>query len=131
MELSNGVAASPDGRLAYVVSRDQSLRAFDLESGLEVLSALAHVRGVKTVHASACGKWVATGAYDRTVIVWSADRLSAQAPPIRLANSGVSGVRCHGERVFGCSFDGVVFAADAATARVLWSRNAADVSQGD
>jgi WD40 repeat protein len=128
MELSNGVAPSPDGRLAYVVSRDQSLRAFDLESGAEVASGLAHVRGVKTVHAA--GPHVVTGAYDRTVLIWSADGLSVSVPPIRLANSGVSGVRCHAGRVYACSFDGVVFAADASTGRVLWSRNADDASRG-
>jgi WD40 repeat protein len=128
MELSNGVAASPDGRLAYIVSRDQSIRAIDLESGVEVLSGLAHVRGVKTVHASSCGAYVATGAYDRTVMIWSASDLSVRLPPIRLANSGVSGVRCHGGRVFACSFDGVAFAADASNGRVIWSRTAADTA---
>jgi WD40 repeat protein len=131
MELANGVAASPDGRVAYVVSRDQTLRAFDLESGAEIASGFAHVRGVKTVHASACGAYVATGAYDRTVLIWSPDELAVRLPPIRLANSGISGVRCQSGRVYACSFDGVVFAADAATGRIVWSRNAADSSEGN
>jgi len=131
MELANGVTASPDGRIAYVVSRDQTLRAFDLESGSEIASGFSHVRGVKTVHASACGSHVATGAYDRTVLIWSPGELAVRLPPIRLANSGISGVRCHGGRVYACSFDGVVFAADAATGRLVWSRNAADTSQGN
>ena len=130
MELSNGVAPSPDGRHAFIVSRDQSVRRFDLEAGTETAAGYAHVRGAKTVHVSPSGKVVATGAYDRTVLIWSADTLSAQLPPIRLANSGISGVRCTDERVFACSFDGVVFAADVASGRVLWSRNAADVSEG-
>jgi WD40 repeat protein len=137
MELSNGVAPSHDGKLAYIVSRDQTLRAFDLETGAEVASGLAHVRGVKTVHASSNGKYVVTGAYDRTVMLWStgasrsnsAGELSVQLPPIRMANSGVSGVRAHGDVVFACSFDGVVYAADASTGRVLWSKNAADAAQ--
>ena len=81
MELSNGVCASPDGRIAYVVSRDQSIRAFDLERGVEVACGLAHVRGVKTVHASSCGSYVVTGAYDRTVMIWSADDLSVRSRP--------------------------------------------------
>ena len=130
MELANGVAASADERLAYVVSRDQSLRAFDLASRSEVACGLAHVRGVKSVHASSCGRWVVTGAYDRTVLVWSARDLSVELPPIRLANSGISSVRSHGGRVYACSFDGVVFAADAESGRVLWSRTAADASEG-
>jgi len=130
MELSNGVAASPDGRVAYVVSRDQSLRAFDLESGAEIARGLAHVRGVKAVHVSECGRHVATGSYDRTVMLWSADTLAVELPPVRLYNSGVSGVRCRGGRVYACSFDGVVSAIDARTGQLLWHRTAADVSEG-
>ncbi len=131
MELSNGVAPSRDGRVAYVVSRDQSLRAFDLESGTELKSGAAHVRGVKTVHASPSGAHVVTGAYDRTVLIWSAETLAVELPPIRVANSGISGVRCDDARVYACSFDGVVFAADLGTGRILWSRSAADTHQGE
>jgi WD40 repeat protein len=130
MELCNGVSASPDGRIAYVVSRDQSLRAFDLESGAQLAVGLAHVRGAKTVHASPDGRTVATGAYDRTVLLWSADDVSVRLPPVRMANSGISGVRCHGDRVFACSFDGVVSSIDARTGRTLWYRTAADASEG-
>ena len=130
MELSNGVAASPDGRVAYVVSRDQSLRAFDLESGVEIGRGLAHVRGVKAVHVSECGRHVATGSYDRTVMLWSAGTLAVALPPVRLYNSGVSGVRWRRGRVFACSFDGVVSAIDAGTGQILWHRTAADAAEG-
>jgi WD40 repeat protein len=130
MELCNGVSSSPDGRIAYVVARDQTIRAFDLESGRELATGLAHVRGVKAVHASPCGRWVATGSYDRTVMIWSSVELAVTLPPVRLACSGVSGVRCHGESVYLCSFDGVVAAVDAASGRVRWSRTAADVAEG-
>jgi WD40 repeat protein len=130
MELCNGVAASPDGKVAYLVARDQSLRAFDLESGRQTACGLAHARGSKTVHASADGRTVVTGAYDRTVIIWSASDLSVRLPPIRLANSGISGVRTHGDTVFACSFDGVVFAADTTTGRLRWFSTAADAAEG-
>ncbi len=130
MELCNGVAASPDGRVAYVVSRDQSLRAFDLASGEPVATGLAHVRGVKCVHVSECGRYVATGSYDRTVMLWNADDLTVRLPPARLANSGVSGVRCRGGRVYTCSFDGVVSALEIATGRLVWHRTAADAADG-
>jgi len=129
MELANGVTVSPDGRTAYVVSRDQTLRAFDLASGNPVGTGIAHVRGVKTVHASACGRYIATGSYDRTILIWSADDLSVRLPPIRLANSGISCVRCHAGRVYSCSFDGIVSAIDAATGRMLWHKTSADAAQ--
>ena len=130
MELSNGVAASPDGRIAYVVSRDQSLRAFDLETGAPAGVGLAHVRGVKTVHVSECGRHVVTGSYDRTVLLWDARDLSVRLPPVRLANSGISCVRWRRGRVLTCSFDGVTSAVDGATGRILWYRTAADVAEG-
>ncbi|HEY5243443.1 MAG TPA: WD40 repeat domain-containing protein [Polyangiaceae bacterium] len=130
MELCNGVAPSPDGRVAYVVSRDQSLRAFDLVSGEPLATGLAHVRGVKCVHVSECGRHVVTGSYDRTVMLWNADDLTVRLPPARLANSGVSGVRCRGGRVYTCSFDGVVSALELATGRLIWCRTAADVADG-
>jgi WD40 repeat protein len=130
MELSNGVAASPDGRIAYVVSRDQTLRAFDLESGAPLGTGLAHVRGVKTVHVSECGSTIATGSYDRTVLIWSADDLSVRLPPVRLANSGISGVRCKKGQVYSSSFDGIVSAIDARSGHTLWHKNAADAANG-
>ncbi|HEX3343590.1 MAG TPA: PQQ-binding-like beta-propeller repeat protein, partial [Polyangiaceae bacterium] len=130
MELCNGVSASPDGRVAYVVARDQSLRAFDLTTGEPLGTGLAHVRGVKCVHASPCGHHVATGSYDRTVMLWSADDLSVRLPPARLASSGVSGVRCHGQRVYTCSFDGVVSSLEIATGRLVWYRTASDAADG-
>lgn len=130
MELSNGVAASPDGRVAYVVSRDQTLRAFDLETGAALGVGVAHVRGAKVVHVSPDGRWIATGAYDRTVLLWSAAELGVCLPPIRLANSGVCGVRFGHGRLFTCSFDGVVSAVDPADGRMLWHRTSADAAEG-
>ena len=133
MELSNGVAASPDGRVAYVVSRDQSLRAFDLGSGEPLAVGLAHVRGVKAVHVSECGRHVVTGSYDRTVMLWDAAdpaQLCVRLPPVRLANSGVSGVRWKRGRVYACSFDGTVACIDAQDGRLIWHRTAADAAQG-
>ena len=130
MELANGVTASADGRLAYVVARDQSVRAFDLDTGAQLTSGFAHVRGVKTVHASADGRQLATGSYDRTVMLWSTDDLSVRLPPVRLANSGVSGVRFGRDRLYSCSFDGIVSAIDPASGRVLWHRTAADAAEG-
>ncbi len=128
MELSNGVAASPDGQLAYVVSRDQSVRAFDLQSGEPRGTGLAHVRGVKSVHVSGCGRHLVTGGYDRTVMLWDATDLSVRLPPVRLANSGVSCVRWKEGRVYACSFDGIVSCIDGQDGRLVWHRTAADTA---
>lgn len=130
MELCNGVAVSPDGRIAYVGSRDQTLRAFDLDTGAELATGLAHVRGVKTVHASECGRHVVTGSYDRSVMLWNADDLSVRMPPVRLANSGVSCVRWRKGRVYACSFDGMTWAIDGGSGEILWHRTSAHVAGG-
>lgn len=130
MELCNGVAVSPDRRIAYVVSRDQTLRAFDVDTGAEPATGLAHVRGVKTVHVSECGRHVATGSYDRSVLLWNSADLSVRLPPIRLANSGVSCVRWRKGRVHACSFDGTTWAIDGASGELLWHRTSAHVAGG-
>lgn len=126
MELSNGVAASPDGRVAYLVSRDQSLRAFNLATGEPRGMGLAHVRGVKSVHVSECGTRIVTGASDRTVMIWDASDLSVRLPPVRMANSGISCVRWKKDRVYACSFDGVVSCVDGHDGRLIWHRTSAD-----
>jgi WD40 repeat protein len=130
MELSNGVAASPDGATAYVVSRDQTVRAFDLATGEPRGTGVAHVRGVKTVHASECGRYLATGSYDRTVMLWDARDLSVVLPPVRLANSGVSCVRWRAGRVYFASFDGVIGCVEGRDGRLRWHRTAADTAEG-
>jgi WD40 repeat protein len=116
--------------VAYVVSRDQSLRAFDLTTGEPRGMGLAHVRGVKSVHVSGCGRHVVTGAYDRTVMLWDAEDLSVRLPPVRMANSGISCVRWKDDRVFACSFDGVVSCVDGGSGRLIWHRTAADCEAG-
>lgn len=130
MELCNGVAVSPDGRIAYVVSRDQTVRAFDVDTGAEPATGLAHVRGVKTVHVSECGRHVVTGSYDRSVVLWSARDLSVRMPPMRLASSGVSCVRWRRGRVYACSFDGMTWALDGSSGEMLWHRTSAHVAGG-
>jgi len=78
------------------------------------------------VHVSSCGNHVVTGAYDRTVMIWDASDLSVRLPPVRMANSGISCVRWKEERVYACSFDGVVSCVDGGTGRLLWHRTATD-----
>ena len=130
MELSNGVTSSPDGKIAYIVSRDQTIRAFDLATGELRDTGYAHTRSVKTVHMSECGSFLATGSYDRTVMLWNPARLTVKLPPLRGANSGVSCVRIHRGVVFGCFFDGVVAAWNADTGQLIWTKNSHNASRG-
>jgi len=130
MELTNGVTASPDGKTAYSVSRDQTVRAFDLETGRLLDTGYAHTRSVKTVHISACGRYLVTGAYDRTVLVWNPGRLTVRLPPLRGANSGISCVRVSQGVIYSCSFDGVISAWDAESGALIWTRTSHDTSQG-
>jgi WD40 repeat protein len=129
MELSNGVAASPDSKRAYIVSRDQSVRCFDIPSAKWTAVGWAHTRSVKSVHVSKCGRWVASGSYDRTVLVWDAETLQVCLPPLRGANSGISCVRIDESRIFSCSFDGVVTAWRLENGEALWTKTSHDVSR--
>lgn len=131
MELSNGVASSPDGRIAYIVSRDQTLRAFEIDSGELLGTGYAHTRSVKSVHASEDGRYLVTGSYDRTVLVWNTSPLTVRLPPLRGANSGISCVRVHHGVIYSCSFDGVVSAWEAETGEVIWTRTSHDASRGE
>ncbi len=129
MELSNGVAAAPDSQRAYIVSRDQSLRAFDLAGGTCLGIGWAHTRSVKSVHMSECGRYLVTGGYDRMVLVWDPETLQVRLPPLRGANSGVSCVRvCRGV-IYACSFDGVVSAWHAENGELLWTKTNQDASR--
>jgi WD40 repeat protein len=130
MELSNGVAASPDSRRAYIVSRDQSLRVFDLDTGVCLGTGLAHTRSVKSVHMSECGRYLVTGGYDRMVLVWDPNTLQVRLPPLRGANSGVSCVRVQRGLITACSFDGVVSVWSADNGEMLWTKTNHDASRG-
>ena len=129
--VQRGRRVARPGRVAYVgVARSVGAGVRPRSPESLLATGLAHVRGVKCVHVSECGRHVVTGSYDRTVMLWNADDLTVRLPPARLANSGVSGVRCGGGRVYTCSFDGVVSALELATGRLLWCRTAADVADG-
>ncbi|MDW8244617.1 MAG: WD40 repeat domain-containing protein [Thermogemmata sp.] len=131
MELSNGVTSSPDGKIAYIVSRDQTIRAFNIETGKLLNTGYGHTRSVKTVHMSECGRYLATGSYDRTVMLWNPAQLTVRLPPMRGANSGISCVRIYKGVVYSCSFDGVVSAWDAETGELHWTRTSLDISRGN
>lgn len=130
MAICNGVVSSPDSRKAFVVCRDQSLRGFDLETGECQGIGLVHTRSVKTVSVSECGIYIATGSYDRSILVWHSDSLTVRLPPLRNANSGISCVQIYNSIIYSCSFDGFVSAWCVNTGKLNWSKSSLDSSQG-
>jgi WD40 repeat protein len=130
MELCNGVAAHPLGKQGFWVSRDQRIHAFNLETGEFIKSGIGHTRSIKTVAVSDCGKFMATGSYDRTVMIWDTQTLQAKLPPLRLANSGISCVRIYKGIIYACSFDGFVVAWDASSGQTYWQKSSLDSSRG-
>ncbi|NJO99087.1 MAG: hypothetical protein HC764_26405 [Pleurocapsa sp. CRU_1_2] len=126
----NGIVSSPDSRKAFVVCRDQSLRGFDLETGECQGIGLVHTRSVKTVSVSECGIYIATGSYDRSILVWHSDSLTVRLPPLRNANSGISCVQIYNSIIYSCSFDGFVSAWCVNTGKLNWSKSSLDSSQG-
>lgn len=126
MELCNGVAFSKNRNTIYAVSRDQTLRSFDGDSGQLLAIGLAHTRSVKTVATSECGKYVVTGGYDRTILIWDAETLKPKLPPMRNTNAGISSVRIENGVVYSCSFDGVITAWNLSNGRLIWQRDSFD-----
>lgn len=131
MELCNGVTVDSQGKRGFWVSRDQTLRAFDVETGKCIGTGLGHTRSVKTVAISECNQYLVTGSYDRTVILWDSYTLQAKLPPFRLANSGISCVRIYQEIIYACSFDGYVMAWSVKSGELLWVKSSLNSSQGD
>ena len=123
MELCNGVCVNTRAKIAYVVSRDQTVRGFHIESGEEVRRGYAHTRSVKTVAYSEQFERVVTGSYDRTILIWDENTLQPVVPPIRLANSGVSSVIVVEDAIYAVSFDGVIGAWGILRGELRWFKD--------
>lgn len=66
-----GVAYGDDNTL-YSSSNDRTVRAWDLESGKEIMSKEPHARNVKAVNVSKDGRYVVTASNDGTSVVLNA-----------------------------------------------------------
>lgn len=126
MELCNGVAYSKIHNKIFSVSRDQTVRAFDAETGKNLSTGFAHTRSVKSVAVSNCGNYVVSGSYDRTIIIWDTFSLKPKLPPLRNANAGISCVRIANNFIYSCSFDGVITAWNLENGRQQWIRDSFD-----
>lgn len=66
----NGVAISPDGRLAVSASADKTLKVWDLTTGRALRTLEGHASSVNAVAISPSGLWVVSASSDRTLKVW-------------------------------------------------------------
>ncbi len=67
----NCVAFAPDGRWLASGGADNSIRIWDLTSGLELRALTGHQNWIKSVAVSSNGELLASGSNDRTVKIWN------------------------------------------------------------
>ena len=67
----NGVAVTPDGRLAVSASRDHTLKVWDLETGRELRTLEGHSSGVNGVAVTPDGRCAVSASGDETLRVWN------------------------------------------------------------
>ena len=104
--IANACVSLGSGGFASV-GRDRMLRLW-LPDGAQAVRT-PHPNSVKCMAASPCGRWIASGSYGGTVVLF--DRATGQFAPIqRLSKAGIAGL-CWSPRTQGfvaASYDGVV-----------------------
>lgn len=70
---TGSMAFSPDGERLAAGSGNGDLRIFDARSGKELFKLNEHFNVVSSVAFSRDGRWLATGSYDKSVIIRNAD----------------------------------------------------------
>lgn len=130
MELCNAVTYSQKRDIVYTGGRDQTVRAISLAEGRELMHGVCHTRSIKSIQISECENYVATGSYDRSIILWSTDSLLAILPPLRIANSGFPSIKLYDGKIYACSFDGYVCCWDM-EGNILWVKNSTNHKNRD
>ena len=67
------VSFSPDGRTIASSSRDQTIRLWDVQSGVEKRRLTGHTDTVYSVVFSPDGQTLASGSWDETVRLWDVE----------------------------------------------------------
>ncbi len=65
-------AYSPDGETIATISRDKTVRLWDIQTRKNIKTLKGHTEGISSIAYSLDGKTIATGSADRTVRLWSA-----------------------------------------------------------
>jgi tetratricopeptide (TPR) repeat protein len=88
-DLVEGVAFSPDGRLA-TASLDRTIKLWDTATGHEVCTLRGHTSGVLCVAFSPDGRRIVSGSIDWTAKVWDLDPIRAETIYRREASERVA-----------------------------------------
>ena len=62
---------SHDGKTLFTASRDKTIKAWDVESGLEIKTFFGHTHTVNSLDISSDGKWLFSGSADGTAKRWN------------------------------------------------------------
>lgn len=66
------IAFSPSGRVLASSSDDQTVKLWEIPSGIEVRTLVGHLDTVQAIAFSPNGRWLASTSYDKTIKVWDA-----------------------------------------------------------
>jgi tetratricopeptide (TPR) repeat protein len=77
-----GVAFSPDGKVALTGSSDQTARLWNARTGEPIGPPLMHQGGVWSVAFSPDGRWILTGAFGDASRLWDAATFQPIGPPL-------------------------------------------------
>ena len=118
----NGVAVTPDGRLAVSASNDHTLKVWDLESGRELRALEGHSNWVNGVAVTPDGKRAVSASRDRTLKVWDLET-GRELRTLAGHSTWVNGVAVtpDGKRTVSASFDDTLKLWDLESGRELWT----------